>query len=329
MKPTLWFSYSLGGGSLDGEEPVNSPYTIAWNVGRFLRDKAESIGYAFEYRNLDDTAPVEFGKDDIVIGHCWWGGGFINTALDANVKAKFILQPYSHRMVSDGDIGMVQALFRKADHLFLITGEYWWQTMEQSPFASLKPNATRLDMAINTALHPYSKMHWNKPGERAICVIGHDLPTKGYRHVAELARVAGLRLGHFGSSDGQSFAHVPCMVMHGGMQFTPENIAKLCDNYDALVVIAEADANPTVLLEAASWGLQVYCNQEAGYLPGQPFRQLCLDDLPFNVIQMRQFQQADEYDLRRNSRLLRQTIEREYTWHKFTQTLWGKVSEWL
>jgi hypothetical protein len=327
--PTLHFSYSAGLATLDGEEPLMSPYTIFWHVGRFLREKAAELGYDYHYQNLDDTTPCAFGPDDIVIGHTWWDGGFMHQALDADIKAKFILQPYSHGMVSSGDVGMVLDLFGKADHLFLITGKHWWQTMESSPFAPLKPRATRLDMAINAALHPHAKTRWNKPGERAICTIGADIPAKGYRHVAELARVAGLRYGHFGSARPETFEHVPCMTLHGGMIFTPENAAKLCDNYDALVVIAEADANPTVLLEAASWGLRVYCNQEAGYLPDQPFHATRLFDLSFNVNQMRRFQQADEYDLRAESQDLRQTVSRFHSWRKFTQTLWAKVSESL
>jgi hypothetical protein len=328
--PTLHFSYSNGGKDLDTcDEPLMSPYTIAWNMNRFLRQKAAEIGYDYHYQNLDETTPCAFDPDDIAIGHTWFEGGFMDQALDANIKAAFILQPYSHGMVSPGDVGMVLDLFGKADHLFLITGEHWWQTMESSPFAALKAKATRLDMAISADKHPHSKTRWNKPGERAICTIGSDTPTKGYKHVAELARVAGLRYGHFGSAEAETFEHVPCMTLHGGMLFTPQNIAKLCDNYDALVVIAECDANPTVLLEAAAWGLRVYANVEGGYLPNQPFSELRRGDLIFNVGQMRHLQTVDEYDLRRDSEKLRSTVERNYTWKVFCDGVWSKISEYL
>lgn len=327
--PTLWFSYSLPGGSLDVNEPLNSPYTISWHVGRFLREKAAEIGYGFQYVNLDDTTPRTFTPDDIAIGHCWWDGGFMHQALNADIKAAFILQPYSHGMVSPGDIGMVLDLFGKASHLFLITGEYWWDTMDLSPFASLKPHATRLDMAINAALHPHSKTRWNAPGERAVCVIGHDTPTKGYKAVAELARVAGFRLGHFGSSDGQSFEHVPCMVIHGGVLFTPANIAALCDSYDALLCMPLADANPTVILEAAAWGLRVYGTPECGYTSSGMVMPLRTGDMRFNVEMMRAFQREDEYTLRIDSDGQRQRVACEYTWTTFCEILWQKVSECL
>lgn len=328
--PTLWFSYSLPGGSLDIQEPLNSPYTISYHVGAMLRTKALEHGYTFQYVNLDSVDPVIFGPDDIAVGHLWdTSNSFMQQALNAEIKAKIVLQPYSHGMVSDGDIPRYIEMFQKADALLFVTGEYWYRTMQDSAFATLSPKVTRLDMAVNTALHPYSKTRWNRQGERALCVIGHDTPTKGYKNVAELARMSGFRLGHFGSAHPDTFAHVPCMVMHGGALFTPETIASLCQEYDALMVLALADANPTVILEAASWGLRVYCNQESGYLPHTPFDELRLNDLTFNVRQMRAFQEMDEYDLKRESQALRHTMEQDYTFDTMCATIWKKVSEYL
>lgn len=329
--PTLWFSYSSGGyDMLTCDEPLSSPYTITYHMCRFLNQKAQEFGYTFRYVNLDDTTPQEFGADDVIVAHLWDApNSFMQQALNADVKAKIILQPYSHGMVSTGDVPRYIDMFMKADELLWVSGEWWFNTMPDSPFAALAPKSTRIDMGINTALHPYSKRHWNKPNERAVCVIGHDTPTKGYRNVAELARVAGFRLGHFGSAAPNTFEHVPHMTYHGGMTFTPDNIARLCDNYDALVCLPLADANPTVLLEAASWGLSVYCSKTAGYLPDSPFRELRLDDMHFNVQQMRAFQQASEYDLVRNSRALRYVMERDYTFAKMQHAVWQKVSQYL
>jgi hypothetical protein len=328
--PTLYFSYSLGGGSLDAPEPLNAPYTITWHVGRMLRDRASEHGYDFQFINLDSVEPVEFAPGDVAIGHLWdTPGSFMQQALNADIQAKVILQPYSHGMVSAGDVPRYIEMFLKANELLFITGEYWHSTMPDSPFAPLYDKTTRVDMAVSTALHPYQKTRWNPPGERAVCVIGNDTPTKGYRHVAELARVAGFRLGHFGNCQPETFAHVPCMVLHGGMMFTPDNVAKLCSLYDAVAVIAEADANPTILLEAASWGLSVFCNREAGYLPNQPFNELRLNDMAFNVGMMRAFQREDEYTLARAVDFQRARVERDYTFDKMTRTIWSKVEAYL
>lgn len=326
--PTLWFSYSFGGGTLDYDEPLSSPYSISWNVGRMLREKAAEHGYEFRYINLDSVEPVEFGAGDIVIGHVWdTPGSFMQQALNADIKAKIVLQPYSAGMVSPGDVARYIEMFLKADALLFVTGEYWYSTMQDSPFAVLYPKVTRLDMAVSTTLHPFMKTSWNEPGRRAVCVIGNDTPTKGYRHVAELARIAGFRLGHIGSGSPETFAHTPCFTAHGGHILTPDAAQWICREYDALLAIPDADANPTVLLEAAAWGLTVYCSKEAGYLPGQPFRELRKGDTAFNVRQMRAFQQEDEYDLLADSIALVNTVAKEYTFEKMCRTIWSKVSE--
>jgi hypothetical protein len=327
--PTLWFSYSSNQGSLDAPPPLNSPYTIWWYVGNYLRTKAASIGYEFQYVNLDDTTPRTFTAQDVAIGHCWWESGFMDQALDADIKAKFILQPYSHRMVSAGDVGMVLDLFNKANHLFLITGEAWFDTMESTPYAALKANATRLDMAIDTRYHPHLKTGFNPIGKRAVCVIGNDTPTKGYRHVAALAIQAGFRLGHFGSARPETFADVPCMTLHGGYIFAPDIIAAVCQQYDALICLPDADANPTVLLEAAAWGLTVFASRNAGYLPGRPFLTLRDNDPVFNLAQIRAWQQLSEYELLAQAQHTRQIIERDYTFTTMCETIWNKMVQYL
>ncbi len=329
--PTLWFSYSSGGKDmLTCEEPLSSPYTITWHVAQTLSVRARLNGYTFRYVNLDSVKPIEFESGDVAIGHLWdTPNSFMQQALRANIRAKIILQPYSAGMVSAGDIPRYIDLFSKADELLFICGEYWYETMLQSPYESLFDKTTRIDMAINPALHPFKKTTWNKPGERAACVVGHDTPTKGYKNVAELARVTGLRLGHFGSASPDTFAHVPCMTLHGGAIFTPDNIAAICQEYDALIAMPLADANPTVLLEAASWGLRVYTSFNGGYLPNRPFHELRANNLAFNVNAMRDFQTKDEYELKRESLRVRQIIERDYTFQKMCQTIWSKVEGYL
>src|SRR5712671_1813667 len=157
---TLYFSYSTVHG-LDAAEPLNSPYSITWNLGRFLRTKAVERGYAFEYRQLDDCTPVTIGKDDIVIGHSWYPEGFLTNAFKQECKARFLIQPYQHDIVGKNESWWIKQLAEKADHLFFVTGSYWWDTMSDGLYGDWKDKATRLDMAINPALHPHSKVTWN------------------------------------------------------------------------------------------------------------------------------------------------------------------------
>lgn len=328
--PVLYFSYSmLSGHTLDSPEFINSPYSLTWNVGRFLRQKAADIGYDFEYRNLDDTRPVEFGPDDIAVGHTWFDGGFMHQALDADIRAALILQPYSACMVSEHHIPMVLDLWGKADHLLLITGPYWWDTMKSTPYAPLQAKATRLDMAVNAAAHPYMKRRWNKPGKRGFLAIGTSSPAKGMDLIAELARTAGFKLGVYGDVHSDIFQHVPQVKVYGGVDFRPERIQAICDEYDFFLSLARCDANPTTLLETMCWGLVGACNCESGYWEEEPFEELQLNDLASNWKQIDRLQSMSEHELQGLSIEGRLIAEQGYTWERFCNNVWAAVECWL
>lgn len=328
--PKLWFSYSLGGHDLDGEEPNRSPYARAWYLGRFLRMQALTRGWEFEYRNLDDTDPVTVGKDDVVIGHLWFNDhSFMQQALQQECRFKACIQPYTHHMVGDEALPVLHAMWERADHLFLITGPYWFDTMDETPFGKYKAKATRLDNSVNAALHPYKKTRWNKPGKRAAMCVGYDNPVKGLDKVAELARITGLRLGHYGNCSPDIFRHVPQMTLHGGRLFDEQAITEICEDYDFFITMGRFDANPTTLNESACWGLIGMCTPQSGYWPGQPFVGLSLEDMAANWATIEYFQQLPECELQQHSERLRAIQERDYHWQALLDTVWGKVREYL
>lgn len=330
MQPKIWFSYSLGNYTLDSDEPNRSPYARAWHLGRLLREKADERGYGFEYRSLDDTTPVTIGKDDIVVGHGWFNDdSFMQQALKQECRFKACIQPFTHHMVGDEALPVLHDMWERADWLFLVTGAYWFDTMETTPFSKYKVKATRLDNSVNASLHPYKKTRWNPPGKRAAMCVGYDNPVKGLDKVAELARVTGLRVGHFGNCSPSIFEHVPQATLHGGLLFDTPAIEWICGEYDFCICLPRFDANPTVLNETACWGLIGMCSNEAGYWADQPFVELRGDDMAFNWETIERFQYMSEYDLAELSRKQRAIQEREYTWQAMIDKVWGKVVEYL
>lgn len=325
---TLWFAYSTVFG-LDAPQPPNSPYSLTWNVGRFLRDKAASIGYDFQYRNLDLAFEDTIGSDDIVIGHPWWPSGWMSGALDNDAKAKFILQPYQHDIVGKNESWWIKGLVDKADHCLWITGPYWFDTMHEGLYGDWKTKSTRLDMAIDSSLHPHSKMTWNRPGKRRVLAIGADIPYKGLDMIADFARCGGFHLGYFGSAPYERFAHVPQFKHYGGADFTPELQKHLTEEYDFFVSLARGDSNPTTLLETASWGLLPMCNKESGYWPGEPFVELQKDNMAFNLAQMDLVQSMPEYKLNELTGFIRRQVVENHGWSKFCETIWNEVSKCL
>lgn len=328
VKPTFWFSYSTVRG-IDAPEPLNSPYTVTWNLGRYLRERVTARGYTFEYRNLDDVSPVEIGADDVIMGHPWYPEGFITNAFKQPCKAKFIIQPYQHDIVGKNESWWIKALADKADHLFFISGPYWFDTMDQGFYGDWKTKSTRLDMSIDSTLHPHSKTRWNAPGKRAFLAIGRHIHYKGLDMIADLARVGGFRLGYFGDAPYEVFQHVPQFIHYGGREFTPDVQRWIANEYDGFISLARGDANPTTLLETACWGMLPLCNIQSGYWPEQPFLELRKDDMLFNLEQIDWLQNAPEYELRCRADAIRREVVERHTWTRFCETVWGEVEKWL
>ena len=329
--PTLWFSYSfLPHHSFDSEAPIASPYKRTHYLGNHLRAMAAQIGYEFQYVNLDDTTPRTIGKDDIVIGHLWFNdGSFIQQAFDQECRAKFCIQPYTHKMVGDEALPTLFKYFDLADHLFLITGPYWFDTMPDTKFGRWHAKATRIENAVNPDVHIFGKTKWNPPGKRAALCIGYPNPVKGLDLTADLARVSGLRLGHCGHAAPELFEHVPQYTYHGGLQFTPDVIRWLCNQYDFFVTMGRYDANPTSLCETSAWGLMPFCTPTSGYWPGQPFAALQTDNLLFNLTQLETFQYMPEHKLIEWQTSIRDVIIRDFTWERTCSVVWEKMQEWL
>lgn len=327
---TLHFIYTLPVPDLlDGIPPNNSPHTISYHAGRFLRERARERGWDFHLHALDSDADVTFAPDDVVVGHTWYPDGLMNRALSSPARVKLVLQPYQSFMVAPSETAWIRALFARADHLCLITGQTWWDAMPDTPYADWQAKATRVDMAVEAAHHPFLKRRYNPRGKRAFLAIGTDKPYKGLDMVAALAAAHGAKLGYLGDADWTRFQHVPRLTHYGGRELLPSFIQQLCDTYDGFLSLARGDANPTTLLETACWGLTGFCNEGSGYYANRPFLPLKTNDMAFNLEQIEAFQWTDESALRARAVRLRQVMETEYTWDKFCSTVWGALQSWL
>jgi hypothetical protein len=326
--PTFWFSYSTIHG-IDGIEPPNSPYVITWNLGRYLRERVTALGYEFRYVNLDDTSDYDIGADDVVLAHAWHPEGFLTKTLDKPVKARFLIQPYQHDIVGVNESWWIKRIVDQCDHFFAITGKYWYDTMHEGLYGDWEHKTTRLDMAINPALHPHSKRKWNPQGKRAFLAIGADIPYKGLDMIAELARVGGFKVGYYGAAPLERFAHVPQFIHYGGRDFTPDVQAMIANEYDAFISLAYGDANPTTLLETACWGMLPMCNTLSGYWPDDPFLELRKGDMLHNLKMIDYVQEAPEYALRQRAAAIRDRVVCEHGWDTFVETVWSEVAKWL
>ena len=332
---TLWYSYSLRPDlTLDSPEPLQAPYTISWHYGRYLRQQAQALGWDFRYVNLDDTQGYTIGAEDIVIGHPWFTdeNTFIQQAFRQSARLKLIVQPFTTLMVGDEALPTLHHLWDTANHLFLITGEYWWDLMDSSDYARYKAKATRLDNIVNPVLHPHSKTQWHKEGKRAALAIGYGgygAEIKGIDKVAELARIAGFKVVHLGTLKKPLFEHVPQAHTGTGMEFTPDNIAWVCNEVDFFISMGRYDANPTTLLETACWGLLPCCTPTSGYYPDEPFIGLSLEDIGHNLDMLQWIQYAPAAELADCAAEIRERVIAQHNPLLQCATLWQKIEDLL
>lgn len=326
---TLWFSYSFPSGmTLDSPEPNRSPYHHTWNTGNSLRRKAREMGWDFKYVNLDSTDPVTIGEDDVCIYHAWFDEGcFSQQVTRQTCRAKIILQPYTSVMVGKEALPSLHEQWQAADWLFLNTGQYWWDNMPSTEYAVYQSKATRLDNTVNPSLHPFSKRKWNKQGERAFLCIGYANPIKGLDAVAEVAQVTGMKLLHCGSTPDGFWQHGARVKSIGGMEFTPENIQWVCDNYDAFITMGRFDANPTALAETACWGLLPCCTPESGYYADEPFVGLKHGDMAHNMDVIEWIQRASVSELKTRVQRIRDSVITTHSIPARQELIWAKVLE--
>jgi hypothetical protein len=293
-----------------------------------LRQKAQEHGWDFKYVNLDSTDPVTIGEDDICIYHAWFDDGcFSQQVTHQSCKAKIILQPFTLKMVGNEALASLHEQWGAADRLLLNTGRYWWDAIDGSEYAQYKSKAVRLDNVCNPDLHPFSKRTWNEPGKRAFLCIGYDNPIKGLDQVALLARTTGIKLLHCGTVAPNFWDHVPHVHSMNGMEFTPSTIEWVCDRFDAFLTMGRFDANPTTLNETACWGLLPCCTEQSGYYGGEPFIELKLDDLAYNMDVIDWIQRAPSIELATRQAQIRQTILDEYTIEARLDLIWDTIAE--
>ena len=212
----------------------------------------------------------------------------------------------------------VGRLLERADILFAIMGQYWWDRWSESPFAHWLPKMVRLDMAVDTNLFPRVKKKFNPPGKRGYLYIGRNDPMKGTDFLSSLFAAAGdYPRGWIGSGP-----EIPGVTrISDNRPLTPDFMKKVADNFDFFVNASAADPNPTTILESMAWGFPVICTPQSGYYETSYRKNIYLDDLNRSVSVLREMQFADETMLCGIADEARSVVERQYTWDIFVERI--------
>ena len=302
--------------------PTSAPASITHHVYKYLRERCPVLLY-----DLRERIKPRVGVDDVVLGHPWIDPGTIVQRLvmeGTRCRAKILMFPYHHGLTKY--VEPARPLVERCDQVLGITGQYWYDTMDASPFASWKPKFHRLDMAIDAVGFPFVKSGFNPPGKRKYLFIGSDSDYKGLDTLARImARLPGYECGWLGP--GRDIPYIRHVAQWA--DFTPEFVRAIAQTYDFYVHTGISDANPTTILEAMAWGFPVACTPQSGYYHIPSVVELSLDDLEFSAQQLLKLQFMPVEDLQSLSQENRQLVETHYTWKRFNKTVWRVLEPYI
>jgi glycosyltransferase involved in cell wall biosynthesis len=205
-------------------------------------------------------------------------------------------------------------------------GPYWYDTLENSAFASWKSKIVRLDMAVDATLFPRLKKRFNPPGQRGFLYIGSNRPEKGCDVLSRtMGHMPESRCGWIGGG-----ADIPGVHrLSSDRELTEDYMSGVAEDFDIFVNTSVSDANPTTILEAMAWGFPVACTPQSGYYKMPSLVPLSTSDVEGNARALQRLQYAEEAELRSLADANRRLIETTYTWERFCSTVWDHIAPYL
>lgn len=292
---------------------IASPETITRELYKFLSTKKDVA-----YYDWCTMGCPPMGPDDVIIGHPHSDPNTImHNAFKRQLKGKYLIFPLhhgapEHNLPFDG-------LVKQADGVLNIMGKYWYDTLENSPFAHWKPKITRVDMAVDASHYPYMRQKFAPPGKRNFLYVGNSNPEKNVGYLGEImARMPESRLHWYGSypASGNN------ITFHGYANLTPDLGRKIVEDCDFFISPSRSDANPTTLLETTAWGIIPTCTKQSGYWEDEVFTNIPIDDPDGAVQVLNRLQHEPEENLLARAKHARSVVESEHSWARFCETVW-------
>lgn len=304
---------------------ISSPYSITKNLYNFLKSKTDVKYYEWHEHTVADVKP-----DDIFIGHPHYNTNTIvqRTIREKTCKLMCTIHPL-HTALPEHNMPF-NDLVAKADKVFSICGPYWYDTIDQTPFAHWKPKITRLDMAVDTNHFPFLRNRFNPIGKRKLVYIGSTMPMKNVGYIVEIMRrMPDVKLHWYGGDGSHPLAKLPNVHTVGWQNLTKDIAQKIIDECDIFINVSTSDANPTTLLESMAWGLITACTKQSGYWQDPLFTELFTDNIEATIDAIRKLLTTPDDILLNRAIQGKTAIETKYTWNRFCNTIWNEIKPYV
>jgi hypothetical protein len=293
--------------------PVGNKISTPDTIGRHLKLALEKYYQVITY-NYDQFKTIHPGNADVLIGH-WHTNPLTVFRLSAKEKgwkrilvfAPFCPDPTGWHNAFGNKI------IEKCDRYLAITGNAWMKRLKESPFQHWEPKIVHLDLAVDRVDFPFIKENFNPVGKRRFLYIGNTTWCKNTSLLEKLAQeLPEIDFSWIGGN--QSLKRLKTL---GTFDFSKQEAKKLIQEYDYLITVGSADANPTTILEAMAWGLIPVCSVQSGYEGFSGIRNIPIDNIDDAVKTINDLQSVSEAQLKKWQQENLDCLDNHFNWDRF------------
>lgn len=296
-------------------EKISTPDAIGRKLFDFLSTKYRVVQH--DYFKFGQIKP-EIG--DVLIGHAHPNPWTIfRRSLDnPNWAKKILLQPFTTDLDQSA---FIREVVPRCDLFLAITGEFWRDTYKFSEFSWIEPKFKHVDLAIDRQDFPRIKQEFSPKGKRKFCYIGNNAYWKNFPYFTELAKAFDPdRVVTIG-------VDLPSVKSLPRMNFADAEAKAVLAGFDFLLMTGYSDANPTVILEAMSWGLIPVVTRQSGYYTCPGIVNIPLNDPIAALDVMNALDQMDELDLKNLVGQNDAFLETTFKWDRFCSDILTGIEE--
>ena len=301
--------------------PVGKKINAPDAIGRHLKQSIEK-DYQVTTYNYDEYKIISPGIADVLIGH-WHPNPFTVFRLSAQKKGWkriIALAPFcpDHKAWHNA---FANKIIEKCDRYLAITGNAWMKRLKVSPFHHWESKIVHLDLAVDRKDFPFIKVNFNTVGKRRFLYIGNTAWCKNISFLEKLAQeFPEIDFSWIGGNKS-----LKRLKILGKFDFSKQEAKKLIQEYDFLITVGSADANPTTILEAMAWGLIPVCSVQSGYEGFSGIRNIPIDNIDDAVKIINELQYVSEEQLNKWQQENLVELDSHFNWDRFCEQVLNEI----
>jgi len=288
---------------------TSAPDAIGRQLGKRLEARYEVI-----YYNWSDLGLIKPEPGDVLLGHPHPHprSVFRNSLRQAGWRRRLAMSPFHHRDLRQ--IAFADSIIPHCDLFLAITGPYWFGSLADSRCSHWQPKMIQLDMAVDRGDFPPLKESFGAPGKRRVAYMGHSGRGKNTPYLSKIAALLpDIEIAWI----GRGARPIHGLKSLGFIDYDSQPGRDVVAEFDFLLTVGNADANPTTILEAMAWGLIPICTPTSGYAGIPSIPNVPADDAAAAAAIVRQLISANESDLIGMQSANRRLLDDHYTWDRF------------